>query len=41
MARHIGKTPEELERDTNRDNFMDGFMAVKYGLIDAIVAKRD
>lgn len=41
LAKHTGKPFEELEQDTNRDNFMPPEEAKAYGLIDAIVARRD
>lgn len=40
MARHTGKTPEEIKTDTERDNFMGAETAVKYGLIDAVLKSR-
>lgn len=40
MAEHTGKTIEEIERDTERDNFMDAVMAQEYGLIDEVITKR-
>jgi len=40
LALHTGKTIEEIERDTDRDNFMDPEQAKNYGLIDNIVAER-
>ena len=40
MARHTGQTVERIERDSDRDNFMDGEAAVEYGLIDTVLEKR-
>ena len=40
LARHSGKTLEEIERDTDRDNFMGAEEAVKYGLIDKVLSNR-
>ncbi|MEN1678240.1 MAG: ATP-dependent Clp protease proteolytic subunit [Planctomycetota bacterium] len=37
LANHTGKTLEELERDTNRDNFMSAEEAAEYRLVDKIV----
>lgn len=34
LALHSGKTVEEIERDTDRDNFMTADEAIAYGLID-------
>jgi ATP-dependent Clp protease protease subunit len=39
MAENCGKTSEELEKDTERDNFMSAQEAVDYGLIDKILTK--
>jgi ATP-dependent Clp protease protease subunit len=35
-----GKTIEEIERDTERDNFMMADEAVVYGLVDKVIYKR-
>jgi ATP-dependent Clp protease protease subunit len=40
MAHHTGRDIKEVARDTDRDNFMDGNEAVKYGLIDSVLEKR-
>lgn len=40
LAKHTGRTQAEIERDTERDNFMNGEEAVKYGLIDAVYERR-
>jgi len=40
MARHTGQTVQQIENDLERDNFMSGEEAVKYGLIDTILAQR-
>lgn len=40
LAGHTGQNIETIAQDTERDNFMDGATAVKYGLIDAVVDKR-
>ncbi|KAI4453267.1 atp-dependent clp protease proteolytic subunit [Holotrichia oblita] len=34
LAYNCGKTYEEIERDTNRDNFMTAKKALEYGIID-------
>ncbi|SFV68590.1 ATP-dependent Clp protease proteolytic subunit [hydrothermal vent metagenome] len=39
MADNCDKTAKELERDTERDNFMSSAEAVEYGLIDQILTK--
>jgi ATP-dependent Clp protease protease subunit len=40
MAKHTGQTVERVERDMERDNFMDAAAAVEYGLVDKMLAKR-
>ena len=40
LAKHTGKSLETIERDSDRDNFMDGETAVSYGLIDTVLDKR-
>jgi ATP-dependent Clp protease protease subunit len=40
LAKHTGQTIERIERDSDRDNFMDARAAVEYGLIDTILEKR-
>ena len=40
MAKHSGHTLEEIERDTNRDNFMSAEAAKAYGLIDEVINQR-
>ncbi|WP_372807485.1 ATP-dependent Clp endopeptidase proteolytic subunit ClpP [Pontiella sp.] len=37
LAAHSGKRVEDLEKDTDRDNFMSAAEAAKYGLIDEVV----
>ena len=39
MAENCGKTAQELEKDTERDNFLSAQEAVEYGLIDKILTK--
>jgi ATP-dependent Clp protease protease subunit len=40
LANHTGQSLETIAQDSDRDNFMDGETAVKYGLIDTILEKR-
>jgi ATP-dependent Clp protease protease subunit len=40
LAKHTGQTVERIERDSDRDNFMDADAAVEYGLIDTVLEKR-
>lgn len=37
LANHTGQDLATIERDTDRDNFMEAHAAVKYGLVDKIV----
>lgn len=41
MAKHTRKTPDEIMRDTERDNFMSASQANEYGLIDKVLYSRD
>lgn len=40
LASHSGQSIDTIERDTDRDNFMSGDEAVKYGLVDAVLTSR-
>ncbi len=40
MAQHCDRPVEDLERDTDRDNFMTAEAAREYGLIDKVLANR-
>ncbi len=37
LSERTGKSLEEIERDTERDNFMTAEQALEYGLIDGIM----
>jgi ATP-dependent Clp protease protease subunit len=37
LVRHTGKTLDQVERDTDRDNFMSAVEARDYGLVDAVL----
>ena len=41
MAHHTGQTVKKVAADTERDNFMFTEEALKYGIIDKIIAKRE
>ncbi|MBI5780636.1 MAG: ATP-dependent Clp endopeptidase proteolytic subunit ClpP [Rhodocyclales bacterium] len=41
LAFHTGNDVERIERDTERDNFMDAEEAVKYGLVDKVLIRRE
>lgn len=40
LAKNTGRTIEEIERDTDRDNFMTAEEAKAYGLIDTVITQR-
>lgn len=40
LAKHTGQPEDKIEQDTDRDFFMGGEDAVKYGLIDAVLSQR-
>ncbi|AFY38814.1 ATP-dependent Clp protease proteolytic subunit ClpP [[Leptolyngbya] sp. PCC 7376] len=40
MADHSGQTVEQIEKDTDRDNFMSAQEALEYGLIDKVIEER-
>lgn len=40
LAENTGKSLEVVEKDTERDNFMDAADAKEYGLIDKVISKR-
>ncbi len=37
MAKHTGKTLEDIEHDTNRDFYLDAKQAVEYGVVDQVL----
>ena len=41
LAFHTGNEVDQLEKDTERDNFMSGEEACEYGLIDKVISKRE
>ena len=41
LAFHAGKEVDQLEKDTERDNFMNGEEAKDYGLIDKVISERE
>jgi len=41
MASHTGQSVERINRDTERDFFMSGQQAKEYGLIDAVISRRE
>lgn len=40
LAKHTGKSIEDITRDTERDNFMTSQEALEYGLIDKVISSR-
>jgi ATP-dependent Clp protease protease subunit len=41
LMMHTGKQLEEIQKDTDRDFFMSGEEAKKYGIVDHVIANRD
>ena len=39
LSQNTGKTLKQIEKDTERDNFMSAQEAVKYGMIDKVIDK--
>ena len=37
LIKHTGRELEQIEKDTDRDNFMSSTEAMEYGLIDRVV----
>jgi len=40
LAQHTGQKVDQVERDTDRDNFLAGDDAVRYGLVDKVLSSR-
>ena len=40
LSKHTGQPMEQVEKDTDRDNFMGGQEARNYGLVDEVLAER-
>ena len=40
LAKHTGKALSQVEKDTDRDYFMDAGEALKYGIIDKVIEKQ-
>mgnify|MGYP005821019043 CR=1 FL=1 len=40
LAEHTGRKLKDLEKDTDRDNFMSAEEAASYGIIDSVIATR-
>jgi len=39
MAKHSGKTVEQIEKDSDRDNWMTATQAKEYGLVDEVLTR--
>ena len=40
LAKHSGQSLKQIRKDTDRDHFMDGEEATKYGIIDQVMQSR-
>ena len=40
LSKQTGQSEEFIEKDTDRDNFMDAAQAVKYGIVDSILTSK-
>jgi ATP-dependent Clp protease protease subunit len=41
LAEHTGKSMDQIQKDTDRDNFMNAETSVEYGLIDEVMTQRN
>ena len=41
LVRHTGKSVDDVQKDTDRDNFMSGAEAKAYGIVDHVITNRD
>ena len=41
LAKHTGHSVKKIEKDTDRDNFLDADAAIKYGIVDKLLNARD
>ena len=41
LAHHTGKTVEEIEHDSDRDNYMTAEESTAYGLVDKVLTRRE
>jgi ATP-dependent Clp protease protease subunit len=41
LVRHTGKSMDDVQKDTDRDNFMSGVEARAYGIVDHVITNRD
>ena len=40
LAHHTGRELSDIEKDTDRDNFMSASVAEEYGIIDKVITRR-
>jgi ATP-dependent Clp protease protease subunit len=41
LAHHTGNSVDQIEKDTDRDNFLDADQALAYGLVDRIIERHE
>ena len=41
LVRHTGRSVDDVQKDTDRDNFMSGKEAKVYGIVDHVITNRD
>jgi len=41
LVKHTGKNVDDVQKDTDRDNFMSGMEAKAYGIVDHVITNRD
>mgnify|MGYP000465513147 CR=1 FL=1 len=41
LKNHTGQSMKNIQKDTDRDNFLDAPAAINYGIVDSILNKRD
>jgi len=41
LSKHTGQPLERIQQDTERDFYMDGEQACRYGIVDAVISKRE
>ena len=41
LSKHTGHTIKKVEKDTDRDNFLDASAAIKYGIVDSVLNERE
>lgn len=41
LARHTGRTPDQIRQDTDRELILTAEAAVEYGVVDTVLASRD